>query len=258
MFILPPASATFRKITLLLIALNAVLFNLYNYTYGLKVASHSPDSFYFILPGSYFLSWQFIYITFIVYGIIQLLPSQRNYSIYDQLSLPLILLNILIIFWMVLDAGNNSTAPALAVLMLMFILAFILFIKAHNAVVIKDYNLWLQFPFCFLSACLLLQLAGDFLSWVNTAGFNFRVGHGIITLCVVLFMALLGFVVNIRTHSLVFPFVITCGFYSLWLSYRHHSAQIADLTLTCLIILAIISVSSGIFKRSVLVTKSKV
>src|SRR5688572_1766110 len=54
----------------------------------------------YFMPAAYAGNIIFlINLTFIVYGIIQLLPSQRNYTIYDKLSLPFILLNVLACLW---------------------------------------------------------------------------------------------------------------------------------------------------------------
>src|SRR5690606_16448353 len=81
----------------------------YNNVFGLRSNTEVSEMYpsLFTPSGYAFSIWGIIYISFLVYGVIQLLPSNRNIHLYDRLSVPLILVNFFASLWLYLFATDR-------------------------------------------------------------------------------------------------------------------------------------------------------
>jgi hypothetical protein len=182
------------------------------YSANLWPAGFSEITTLFILPA------------FLVYGFIQLLPSRGDDSIYVKLSRPTLFLGLLSALWLTLFTGNEP-GIALAVYVLMWINAFVLFRLAHHAVILGDRNLWIRLPFCMLSAWLSVFLPVHLMVYFRYLGWT-PGSDLLLTVFFLLYLVTTALVVAQRTGSLVFPLMIAYGIYALEFTEGHPVLQL--------------------------------
>jgi benzodiazapine receptor len=241
---------TLRWLAFISILLNVIFNGIYSRVLNVPsigdVTSNYPTYF---SPASYAFSiWFVIYSAFIVYGIIQLLPSQRNHTIYGQLSIGVITTNLLFMAWITAYTHFYLGISNL-ILVCTFIVSMYMFIKAHRAVLYQNYNLWLQLPFCLLSAWLLVAVMAGFAVYLKSQAVTFYFGEGVMTILMILLATVIGLIVHLRTSSLVFPSVIAWALLAIHSARKDDAAAIAEVAMSCAILLPVVSLTVSVFRK---------
>ncbi len=108
-------------------------------------------------PAPYTFSvWGLIYGSFIVYAIVQLLPSQRTTGFYDRMSLPLLTANVLSAVWLCVFRAELLGLSVVIILAMLGVAAW-MFFEAHAAISTKEVGLWVTAPF------------SSFFAWITVA-----------------------------------------------------------------------------------------
>ena len=246
----PGSHRVLRWTALISIILNVIFNGVYDRLMSVptigEITSNHPT--YFTPANFAFGIWGLIYMAFIVYGIVQLLPSQRNHTIYGQLSVMVIALNILLAVWIVAFT-HLQFALSVVILGLALVVALILFIRAHRAVLYHNYNLWLQLPFCLAASWLIVAFLAGLSLYLRTENVTFYFGEGVMTILMILFAFLTGLFVSFRTFSLVFPAVIAWALFAIHSARKEDAAPIAGIALTCAILLPIVTLLVSVFRK---------
>ncbi len=112
-------------------------------------------------PAPYtFAVWGLIYGSFLVYAVVQLLPSQRAASFYDRMSLPLLAANVLAAVWLCAFRAEQIGLSVVVILGMLGIAAW-MFFEAHAAVATKEMGLWVTAPFSSFFAWLMVATLAD-------------------------------------------------------------------------------------------------
>jgi translocator protein len=83
-------------------------------------------------PAGYAFSiWGIIYLSFIVYGIAQLVPKVKHNVTYNKLALPMVLTNVLSIVWIMAFTANNI-AGSVMLMGGMLVLGGYMFLQAQK------------------------------------------------------------------------------------------------------------------------------
>ena len=174
------------------------------------------------VPASYaFAIWGVIYLAYIIYCVVQLLPSQKNKSGYDQLNIPFLIVNLLGIVW-VYAFRQSLVAFSEAVIVAMLICSIALFSIAQRLVRRLHYSRWIIVPFSMLMGWLSVAvIAGTavFLVAIQWDAMGIDAANWVmILLAVVLLLSLL---IGTGYKDITYPLVISWGTFALWISLKN-------------------------------------
>jgi hypothetical protein len=204
------ADRTWRWLVVATIVLHILVSYLSDYLPGQNIATITNKYDSLFTPADYAFSiWAVIYTSFIIYGIYQLLPSQRDALLFDHLAKPFVVINVLGILWVVvyrMDFILLSTVVIAA----MFLISVMLYIKVRNVVLRHDYTNWISIPFSlfsgWLSVATMANISILFISqgWQGSSAIQLVVAIGMI-----LAAGMLGIFISYRCADFVFPAVVS-------------------------------------------------
>lgn len=112
-------------------------------------------------PAPYTFSvWGLIYGSFLVYAVVQLLPSERKVSFYDRMALPLLSANVLAAVWLCVFRAELLGLSVLIILGMLGVAAW-MFSEAHAAISTKEMGLWVMAPFSSFFAWIMVASLAD-------------------------------------------------------------------------------------------------
>lgn len=160
-------------------------------------------------PAGYAFSiWGLIYLSFILYGTVQLLSSQRDVKIYDSLAIPYTLSNIGASIW-ILAYTNNMIALSMAIIAGMLVLSIVMLVLAHSAVKIQAQSQWLLIPFSLFAGWIsVANIANASVLFVSLNWNGEPFNELIWTIIMIGIASILGILISRRLRNLIFPAVI--------------------------------------------------
>lgn len=188
---------------------------LFNYAYtklphgGKDIGEVSDQYANLFTPASYAFSiWGLIYLSFIIFAIYQLLPSQRSVPVYDRLSKPFAFANFLGSLWIVCFTNDMITASVF-VMLLTLATAMVMFSKAKDSMKVEHRSNWITVPFSLFFGWITVATIANVSAWLVSMGWH---GGGIsepLWAIALITVALgLGIVVSSKTKDLIYPLVI--------------------------------------------------
>lgn len=112
-------------------------------------------------PAPYTFSvWGLIYGAFLVYAVVQLLPSERKATFYDRMALPLLTANVLAAVWLCVFRAELVGLSVVVILGMLGVAAW-MFFEAHAAIASKEMGLWVMAPFSSFFAWMLVASLAD-------------------------------------------------------------------------------------------------
>lgn len=203
----------------------------------------------FFVPAGYaFAIWGLIYLAFLIYAIIQLLPAQRNKPIYDALAVPAILINLLGLCWQLLFRYNQITL-SVPIIIIMLLAGMVFFIRAQQGVWAQHYNPWLMVP------------ASLFLGWISVAtmanialwlvAMRWRggsIGEEAWTIILLAATVILSVFISIRYKNFLFPGVIAWATYAIFVNLQNESSRLAQAALYTAIASFILTIVAAVRK----------
>jgi len=242
-------SLGFRKAAFISIVLNIAFNFVYPVTGVATVADVTRNYPALFTPASYaFIIWAVIYIGFFIYGVVQLLRGQRHFPIYDRLSVPVILIQLLLSAWIVFYTRNQIGTSVFILGLALFVSCYA-FRKAYLAVQYRDYNLWLQFPFSLLAGWLTVALAANVFIYMHYLGWSINMEEGTLSTMTIVGCGLIGFVVSRYTYSLLYPAVISWGIIAVSVQTQHEHPSLSATALTTSIILLVLTLFTSVFRK---------
>jgi len=174
---------------------------------SLEDVSHRYSSLF--TPHDYAFSiWGLIYFSFIVYGIVQAMPSRSEDPLYRNLAKPFTIVNILASVWIItfrmqlmwLSAGIIVTMLAYSIFML---------VLSRDAVLRDEYSNWVSVPFSLFAGWLSVATIANFSTVFVYMGWAGPVMTQVMIAIVMIFVAgFIGIYVCARCKDFVFPMVI--------------------------------------------------
>jgi hypothetical protein len=170
-------------------------------------------------PADYsFLIWGAIGFSVIVYSIYQLLPSQSDERIYDELAKPFILTNLFSMAWLI--AFRMDVMPvSMFFISCTLIMALVMYIKVRDAVLRDDNSAWLSVPFSLLAGWLSVLVIANASILFISLGLHGSVSSQMVwTIVMILGSGILGIWVCARCRDFVFPFVISWALIAIFIA----------------------------------------
>jgi translocator protein len=199
-----------------LIALVAVFVNvIFNYVSetslvalpSMEDTAHRYSSLF--TPADYAFSiWGIIYLSFIAYGIYQVMPARSEDPLARNLAKPFAIVNILASVWIVVF---RMELMWLSVGVILTMLAFSIFmlVLSRDAVLRDEYSNWLAVPFSLFAGWLSVATIANFSTLFVYMGWQGAVTtQVIITILMILIAGFIGIYVCARCKDFVFPMVI--------------------------------------------------
>ena len=172
-------------------------------------------------PADYsFFIWGVIAFSVIVYAIYQVLPSQSEERIFDELAKPFILTNLFSMAWLI--AFRMDVMPVSMVFVCCTLAAaLVMYIRVRDSVLRDDSSAWLSVPFSLLAGWLSVLVVANAAILLMSLGIQGSVSTQLIwTIVMILFSGILGVWVCFRCRDFVFPFVISWALIAIFVA-RH-------------------------------------
>jgi hypothetical protein len=226
-------SILWRWVTLVAVLVN-VFFNYYlnaKPISGKTIGDVSNQYPTLITPAGYAFSiWGIIYLSIIIYAIVQILPSQQKRQIYNQLTWPLTATSMLTIAWLI-SFSFEYIALSVLIILGMLLTAIILFGKAKQAVLRDEARFWVAIPFALYIAWLSVATIVNTSVWLKDMGWQggslgetpWTIGM----LCVVL---IVGIVISYTFRDIVYPLVISWAAIAIYVARQNENESVVALT----------------------------
>lgn len=167
-----------------------------------------------------FSIWGVIYLAYIIYAVVQLLPSQREKIIYHKLAFPFIAVNLLSVAWLFLFSFELM---GLSTLVISSMLIFSLLLL-HRVEYKHKFSFWLTIPFSLLAGWLSVAFLANVATWMVSEGFRL---NNNITIAMLVLAVLAGVVVNLRYRDWLYPIVIAWADFGIWSANRELNDRLA-------------------------------
>lgn len=211
---------TWRWIALAVVFLNVIFNYLSDYLPGQSISEITHKYSSLFTPADYAFSiWGMIYISFIAYGIYQLLPSQRGEILFDHLAKPFVVSNMLAMVWIVLYRMDLILASTV-VIATMLATSVILYVKVRNVVLRHEHTNWISIPFSMFSGWLsVATIANVAILSVEQGWVGNPVTQLAISTVMILIAGVLGIFISYRCADFIFPAVITWACVAIFMAH---------------------------------------
>ncbi|CAN5220696.1 hypothetical protein BH09BAC3_BH09BAC3_26620 [soil metagenome] len=207
-----------RWLTLVVILLNIAFNGLYTKLFpGATIQDVSRGFRDLFTPAGYVFSiWGLIYLSFIVYGIAQLLPSTKASNIYDRISVPMIVANILGSAW-IMAFVNNYILISLIILAITLTISIIMLVMAGKEVSLGTASRWLSFPFSLFCGWISVATIANAAVTLKSFGWDGGLyGPEIWTIGMIALASLLAIIVDLRLNNYLYVVVIVWATVGIW------------------------------------------
>jgi hypothetical protein len=203
-----------------------------------------------ITPAGYAFSiWGIIYLSFIVYAIYQLLPSQRNKQVYKYLARPLIATSILSIAWLI-SFSYEQMLLSVVIISCMLVTAILLFGRAKEATFRQEATFWITIPFGLYTGWLSVATITNTAVWLKDAGWQGgALGEPTWTVIMIAIALALGVVISYRFRDLSFPLVIAWATFATHIARKNEHNTVATTALVTAAIMVLWAIGYGIWLR---------
>jgi hypothetical protein len=200
-----------------------------------EVSRQHPTLF---TPAGYAFSiWGVIYLSFILYAICQLLPSQRKNPVYDRLAIPLTLTSLLCIAW-VISFTYELLGLSVVLITAMLITAILLFGRAKLAVFQQEIGFWVTIPFALYAGWLSVAIIANAATWLKDIGWQGGAwGETSWTIIMIAIAFLIALLISYRFRDLIFPLVVVWASIAIWVARQDENAAVALFALLAAVIL---------------------
>ena len=227
-------------VALINIAFNSIL-DTYTNMPSIKTLTYQYKTLF--VPAPYaFAIWGLIYLLYIAFCIVQLLPSQKNKLAYDNLNIPFIMVNLLGIAWLY-AFRQNLVAFSEAVIIAMLFCSIALFSMSKRAIRRLNYSHWLAVPFAMLMGWLSIVVMAEtsvFLASINWQGLNIDAANWV--MIVLAGALLLSLLIGVGYMDITYPLVMAWGTFAIWVSLKNNFPVPAQVALGVAVISLLIAV----------------
>jgi hypothetical protein len=172
-------------------------------------------------PADYaFIVWGVIGFSVVAYAIYQLLPSQSEERIHDELAKPFILTNLFSMAWLV--AFRMDVMPVSIVFVFCTLAtSLFMYIRVRDSVLRDDSSSWLSVPFSLLAGWLSVLAIANAAILLISLGIQGSISNQVVWAIVMIVVSgILGIGVCFRCRDYIFPCVISWALISIFVA-RH-------------------------------------
>lgn len=242
-----------RIIVLVFVILNLLFNYVYPYLgFNLHTQEDMSAKYYNLFqPAPYTFSiWGLIYLSFIIYSIFQLLPSQQYYSVYDRIGVFFILINLLCSVWLYLYLSDNITA-ALITIYIHLLIGAIAFVKMKRAYLYENYSGWILVPFSLFLGWICVAAIANTVVYLEYTGFNGNFFDKNMWVMILIGLAgFIGVVLGLTQRNFMIPLVISWACIGIWYARRNDYENIAKVALGVAIFNVVISLIAMVLKKN--------
>jgi benzodiazapine receptor len=179
-------------------------------------------------PAGYTFSiWAIIFLSFTVYAVVQFFPGQSHKWIYDNLSRPLIIANLLCMGW-IMCAQNDLMASSMVIMGLLLVTSITMYGRVKRAMVNDDYSRWIQVPFSLLlSWVCVLMVSNVAMYLVGIGWYGNSMTESNWTMTMITFLFILSLLISFVFRDWIFPLVIGWGVSGISVANRYLHADLA-------------------------------
>lgn len=239
-----------RWAVLFTILLNVAFSYLYMYLPGVKTMKEVSDQYNSLFtPAPYTFSiWGLIYFSFVVYGIAQLMPSEKSKWIYDRLAGPVIFIQLMGIAWVTAFSYEYMTT-SYGIILFMLGAGTVAFGRAKNAMINPAYSRWLTVPFSLFLGWISAAFIANTAIYLLYRGFDVTFPETINYAAAMIAIAFwLAVVVSLVFRDWIFPMVMAWALYGISQATAIDMVQL--LAETSAFALALWSVGYGIYRSA--------
>jgi hypothetical protein len=223
-----------RWLTLFVVLLNVVVSSITDRLgiggESIATVTRQYDSL-FVPAGYAFSIWGLIYLSFVIYSIVQLLPSQKYKPIYEQLDGPVMWVNILGLLWQLVFRFNQVTT-SLLIILVMLIAGIVLFVRSQRAVSKLNYSRWLLVPASIFLGWICVATIANVSVWLIAIGWDGgNISAGTWTMLLLSVALLLGLVISLRYKNFIYPAVIAWATFAIWIALQNRMVYVAQAAL---------------------------
>ena len=248
---------TLRWLVLLVIAANIGFNFLYTKIPGLFPISEVTKAYdsLFTPAGYAFSIWGLIYLSLLIYAVIQLLPSNRNVKVYDRIAVPLIFVNIFAMLW-IYSFSSNLILISTSVIILMLLLSILMHKFAADASDNGNVSLGILVPFSLLYGWLTVAALANLSIWLYSKGVVFAGRSPAFISVLIVIAAMLGFYISIQQKNCLVPLVIAWGLFGIWIARKNTYTEIAVIALACAIMMVISAFITALIRSNIITFSS--
>jgi hypothetical protein len=223
-----------RWLTFFSVIVNVALSSLQDYIdiggQSMREVTDRYDSL-FVPAGYAFSIWGLIYLAFIIYAIIQLLPAQKDKPVYDALAVPVIAINLLGLCWQFAFRYNQVSLSVL-IIIVMLVAGMVLFIRAQQGVWTQHRNPWLMVPASLFLGWISVATMANIALWLVAMGWQGGgISEGAWTMVLLAAALILSIFISIRYKNFIYPAVIAWATYAIFVSLQSESSRLAQAAL---------------------------
>jgi hypothetical protein len=242
-------SIIWRWLALIAVLVN-IFFNYYmnsNPPGGLTNAEVSAKYPTLFTPAGYAFSiWGIIYLSFIAYSILQLLPSQRKHSVYDTLAKTLITTSVLSICWL-FSFSYELLLLSVGIIVLMLITAILLFIQSRNSVQKEHTNKFISIPFALYAGWLSVATIANISVWLTAIGWEGGLlGEVACTLIMIGVAVLLAVLISYKLKDVIYPAVVLWAIIAIYVARQNQEQTVATFALITGIVIMVWIIAYGV------------
>jgi hypothetical protein len=207
--------------------------------------SNGYDSLF--TPAGYAFSiWGLIYLSFMIYVVVQLLPSQKSKEVYDHLSIPLILTSLLSIAWVVVFSFE-LLAWSVIIIFAMLVTALVLFMRSRKWARNHHSDKLVTVPFGLYAGWLTVASMAATSLWLYSLGWRGGALGEPAWAVVLLIVALIaGIIVSWKLENIVYSLVIIWATIAIWFARKEDYIMIANTALFVAGLLVLWSIVYGL------------
>jgi len=211
--------------------------------------SHQYPTLFTPAPFTFSI-WGLIYAVFIVYGIAQLLPSERGKWIYDHLAQPVLFIQAMGILWIMAFSYEFMTT-ALGISILMLIGGAIAFGRAKHAMINPAYSRLITVPFSIYLGWMSMAVIHQVAVYLVYQGFPFSAGETVnFTGLMIAAAFLLAVIISLTFRDWIFPLTIAWTFYGINEANNDFNEAIAELAMIGAVILVMWGLGYGLYRSA--------
>lgn len=210
---------------------------------SMREVTNRYDNF-FVPAGYAFSIWGLIYLSFIVYAIIQLLPAQKHKPIYDHLAVPVIGINLLGLAWQ-FAFRNDQITLSVVIILVMLLAGIIYFIRTNQGIWAQHRSKWLMVPSSLFLGWISVATIANLSLWLVAMGWDGgSLSDGNWTKLLLAVIVLLSLFISIRYKDFLYPAVVAWASYALFVALQvreESTAQTAMYVAITAIVLTVIA-----------------
>lgn len=176
------------------------------------------------------------------------MPSNRNVSIYDRLSVPLSLANILGSAW-IIAFTNHLIILSLLILLLTLVISIIMFIRSGETVNHMNSSRWLWVPFSLFCGWISVATIADAAVTLKYLGWDGGTpGPELWAMIMVCVAGLLAILVDAKFNNYLYPLVVVWASIGIWSERQFDHPNIGMIALLSSIIILLFVMTHAVVR----------